>query len=238
MSTTGRSASECIEQPAGGHILPKPFEVKSLGEGGDALNPGENVSPDLIGAAAYCMAHFMLGMPVKVAFGTSLSVARRIGGDAFAFKAHRFIDGINKDLDDSSIINAVKLSGFDVRFLTSPESYQPIEEISPNEATIQNVRMMVERYLHFFSIYGSISLMPDTLWRFEVSKPSLMKERARRLLIDWRKGLCSSHAWQFWNVERLGVYNPLLNEVYQIEVGNIPKDVIAEVDQDVIDYSD
>lgn len=54
----------------------------------------------------------------------------------------------------------------DVRFLTSPESYQPIEEISPNEATIQNVRMMVERYLHFFSIYGSISLMPDTLWRF------------------------------------------------------------------------
>lgn len=98
--------------------------------------------------------------------------------------------------------------------------------------------MMVERYLRFFSIYGSISLMPDTLWRFEVSKPSLMKERARRLLIDWRKGLCSSHAWQFWNVERLGVYNPLLNEVYQIEVGDIPKDVIAEVDQDVIDYSD
>lgn len=135
MSTTACSASECMEQPEGGHILPTPFEVESLGKGADALNPGENVSPDLIGAAAYRMAHFMLGMPAKVAFGTSLSVARRIGGDAFAFKAHRFIDGINKDLDDRSIINAVKLSGFDVRCLTSPESYQPIEEISPNDVS-------------------------------------------------------------------------------------------------------
>lgn len=65
-----------------------------------------------------------------------------------------------------------------------------------------------------------------------------MKERARRLLIDWRKGLCSSHAWQFWNVERLGVYNPLLNEVYQIEVDAIPEDLINEIDRDVLGYSE
>lgn len=154
------------------------------------------------------------------------------------FKAHHLIDGINKDLDDRSIINAVKLSGFDVRFLTSPGSYQPIEEINPDEATIQNARTMVGRYLHFFNTHGSISLMPDTLWSFEVSKPRPMKEWARQLLMDWRRGLCSSHGWRFWNVNHLGVYNPRLNEVYRISVDDIPRDVIAEVDRDVIYYSE
>lgn len=53
----------------------------------------------------------------------------------------------------------------------------------------------------------------------------------------WRMGLRSIHT-EFQNIKYLGVYNPRLNEVYRISVDAIPRDVIIEVDRDVIGYSE
>ena len=61
-----------IKQPRGGYINPRTLEVVSLGEGADALNPGENVSPGLIGIAVDYMTRFMTGTPVEDAFTVSL----------------------------------------------------------------------------------------------------------------------------------------------------------------------
>lgn len=104
MSTTGCSASEHIEPLEGVHILPKPFEVESLGEGVDALNPEENVSLDLVASAVGYMTRVMSGEPTESVFGFPLFVARRIGGDAFAVEAQHLIDGIN-GLDGTSECN-------------------------------------------------------------------------------------------------------------------------------------
>lgn len=44
----------------------------SLGEGVDVLNPGETVSPGLIGSAVDYLTRFMLGDSVKEAFAISM----------------------------------------------------------------------------------------------------------------------------------------------------------------------
>ena len=241
-----------INQPRGGYINPRTLEVVSLGGGADALNPGETVSPGLIGSAVDYLTRFMLGDPVKEAFAISMLGARRIGMHS---KASRLMAGI-EGLDDRSIINAVKLSGFDVCFRSNPGNYRPVEGINPDKATIQNVRTMVERALHFFDEYGPVVfggftfeggytdtvssgdgdfITADTLWDFKVSKSRPTKNHTLQVLMYWRMGLRSIHA-EFQNVRYLGVYNPRLDEVYRISVDHIPRDVIVEVDRDVIGY--
>lgn len=241
-----------INQPRGGYINPRTLEVVSLGDGIDALNPGETVSPCLIGSAVDYLTRFMLGDLVKEAFAISMSGARCIGKRS---AASRLMAGI-KGLDDRSITNAVKLSGFDVCFRSSPRNYKPIEGINPDEATIQNVRTMVERSLRFFDEYGPVVfdgftfeggytdtvsfgdgdfMTADTLWDFKVSKSRPTKNHTLQVLMYWRMGLRSIHA-EFQNVKYLGIYNPRLNEVYRTSVDDIPRDVIVEVDRDVIGY--
>ena len=242
MEITGYSISEYIDhinKSGCGYVPSSTFRFRSLGEGIDELNPEENVSPNLISSAVACMTHFMTGSPAKLAFGNKLFVAGSIGEDALAFKACDLIKTGIVGLDDQSIINAVKLSGFDARFLVDTESYQPIEEINPDGATIQNVRTMVKRSLHVFEIYGPkfldgfvitdgytdtakygvIDFMTsDTLWDFGVSKTRPTQGDAIRLLMNWRKALRLPHAWLFQDVNYLGIYNPCLNEVYRIRV--------------------
>lgn len=211
------------------------FEVTSLGEGADALNPQENVSLDLVALAVDSMVGVMSGKPTESVFRFPLFLARRIGAGAFAVETRHFIDDIN-GLDDGSIINAVKLSGFGGRFLADPESYRPLEEINPDEATIQNVRTMVERSLRFFDVYDTKSPVSDTLWDFNVSTLRPNEAQTLRLLIVWRKFLHSPLTW-WHDFKYLGIYNPRLNEVHRISVDHIPEDVITEVERDVLGYA-
>lgn len=253
--TTGCSVTrrlKQIKQPRGGYINPRTLEVVSLGDGIDALNSEENVSPGLIGIAVDYLTRFMLGTPVEEAFEISMLGARLIGEDNEVW----FLMEDVKGLDDESIISAVKLSGFDVCLRAGPMHYRSFEGINPDEATIQNVRTMVERALHFFDEYGPMVLngftfeggytdivssgdgdftTVDTLWDFKVSKARPTKNHTLQLLMYWRMGLRSIHA-EFQNVKYLGIYNPRLNEVYRISVDDIPRDVITEVDRDVIGY--
>ena len=235
MSTTSCFISDRIkqvQQPEGGYIPLKMLKVEPVDEDVDTLNPEENVSPYLINSAVNYMARFMMGgMPAKYIFGHPISVARRIGGDTLALKAYDLAKTGIKGLDDESIINAVKLSEFDACFFAGAESYQPIEEINPDEATIQNVRTMVERSLHFRDAYASKWPMPETLWDLKVSKSRPTEAQTLQLLIDWLEGF-----W-FRNVEYLGIYNPRLNEVYRIRIDNIPRSVMFEVDH-MLDYPD
>lgn len=235
MSTAECSASEHIKYPEGGHILSKPFEVTSLNKGVDVLNPEENVSLDLIALAVDYMVRVVSGEPAEVVFRFPLFLARRIGGDAFTFGVQHLIDNVN-GLDNRSIINAVKLSG--VHSLISPERYQHIDEINPDEATIHNVRVMVGRLHRFFDDRGVKLPMPDTLWDFNVSESGLTEAQTLQLLVRWRLGIRSHYAWWLWRFKYLGIYNPRLDEVYQISVDDIPEDVIAEVDRDVIGYAE
>lgn len=241
-----------VKQPRGGYINPKEFKPKSLGDGAEALNPEENVHASLMGLAVDYMTRFMSGASAEDAFKISMMGAQLIGEGTKALKMMASIKG----LDDASLTNALKLSGFDVCFRAGIMGYKPVDEINPDKSTIQNVRTMVERSLHFLEVYGPKILdgftfeggytdtvstgdgdftTSDTLWDFKVSKMPVKKEHTLQLLMYWRMGLHSIHP-EFQGIKYLGIYNPRLNEVCRIAVDDIPEDVITEVETGVIGY--
>lgn len=255
MMTCGVSVTQRIKQvkqPRGGYINPKELKVIPLGEGIEALNPEENVHVILIGLGVDYLTRFMTGTLAGEAFDISLRGAERVGETKMAEK---LISGV-KGLDDTSIINAIKLSGFDVCVRAGIAGYVPVQTIKPDAATIENVRTMVNRALNFFDKYGPKVLdgftfeggytrtvatgdgdftTADTLWDFKVSKLPVKKEHTLQLLMYWRMGLHSIHP-EFQSIKYLGVYNPRRNEVSRIAVADISPDVIDEVESEIIGY--
>lgn len=127
---------EQITQPEDGHIDPKVLEVMSFRGGADALNPGENVNPLLVDTTVGCMTRFRLGIPKEEAFMLSMVGAQILMKDVEAWRLMVGIEG----LDDKSIINAVKLSGFS-GVCSDPfgvVGYQFVKGINPDGATIEN----------------------------------------------------------------------------------------------------
>lgn len=53
----------------------------------------------------------------------------------------------------------------------------------------------------------------------------------------WRMGLHSVHS-EFKSVKYLGIYNPRLNVVYQLDVNDISDELISEIEKEVIGYND
>lgn len=196
---------EQVKQPRGGYINPKQLKSERLGDGIDVLNPEENINAGLMGLAVDYMTRFMSGTSAEEAFRISLWGAPLVDE---ADKASGLLAGI-KGLDDGSIVNAVKLVGFDVCFRAGVMGYKPVDDINPDAATVQNVRTMVERSLHFLNEYGPKVLdgftfeggytdtvdtgdgdftTADTLWDFKVSKMPIKKEHTLQLLMYWRHG--------------------------------------------------
>lgn len=161
-----------------------------------------------------------------------------------------------KSLDDISIINACKLVGYDVCYRGKIDSYKSVEEINPNKNTIFNIRTMINRGIEFFNQYSPIIkdgftfeggytdeitsgdgdfLTKDTLWDFKVSKDKPKKEHTLQLLIYYLMGKHSIHK-EFENIKKLGIFNPRLNIVYQMEISNISEDIINEVSNEIIGY--
>ena len=242
-----------VKQPRGGYLNPKIFTVKSLGEGIDELNELENVVPSLVGMAVDYLSRCNFGTKPERAFVIAKKGAAIIGESNVFNELIKDITG----LDDLSIINAVKLSGFDVCYRANPMQYKPVDTICPDGPTIVNIRRMVKRSLDFFEKYGpkvldgftfeggyteivnsgdGDFLTEDTLWDFKVSRMSIKKENTLQLLMYWRLGLHSIHP-EFKSIKKLGVFNPRMNTIFFINVDDIPISIIKEVEREVIGYN-
>lgn len=241
-----------VVQPRGGYINPRSLRVERLGDGMEALNPAENVSPALVGSAVDYLTRFALGASPRDAFHVSKLGARAVGETSLFKSLLHEITG----LDDATIAAAVKLTGFDCAYRAGVTTYRPVGDINADSATIENIRNMVNRSLVFFNLYGPVTLdgfaleggytkrvatgdgdflTKGALWDFKVSKNPVKKEHTLQLLMYWRMGLHSIHP-EFADIRRLGIYNPRRNEVSTVEVEEIPADVIAAVERDVIGY--
>lgn len=255
-SVTQRIAK--IKQPYGGYLPVKKLKTIKLNDGKE-LNNNENIHVSLIGMAVDYLTRFLIGSDKKEAFQISLRGAYILGKltdkSETLMKAVVLLDGIN-GLDDTSIRNACKLSGFDVVLRSGPMGYRPIEEIDPNEDTISNIRTMVERSIEFWENYGPIVLdgftfeggytdiisagdgdylTADTLWDFKVSKNKPTSKQTLQILVYYLMGKHSVHK-EFDSINKLGLYNPRKNVVYYIDVAEIPETIIEEVCTEVIGY--
>lgn len=219
---------------------------------GKELSTQENIAPNLIGLCVDYLSRFMCGSAKEQAFEISLRGASLIEE---ALQAQKFLSKIT-NLDDSSISNACKMVGFDVAYRAGMAFYKPVEEIDPDEQTIANIRIMVERSLAFFADYGPAVkdgfdlkgaytdlitigdgdfLTADTLWDFKVSKTKPNKDHTLQLLIYYLMGTRSIHP-EFSSIEYLGLYNPRQNVVYRLAISDIPKETIETVEREVIGY--
>ena len=112
--------------------------------------------------------------------------------------------------------------------------YRPVEEINPDISTVSNIRTMVDRSTVFFKQYGPVIkdgfsfeggytklvstgdgdfLTKDTLWDFKVSNKAPTNVHTLQLLMYYIMGVHSVHK-EFQTVNRLGIFNPRLNNVY------------------------
>ena len=249
-SVTGRIKQ--IKQPYGGYLPTKTFTRTVLSDGKE-LNENENVGGSIIGLAVDYLTRIMLKEPPEKVFFASLSGARLVEEEPIARKLLSRVQG----LDNVSIVCACKLSGFDVCFRSSIIGYKPIELIKPDLDTISNIKVMVERSLHFFELYGPITTSgftfeggytstvnsgdgdfctKDTLWDFKVSKKHIVPAHTLQVLMYYIMGFHSKHVF-FKDIKQLGFFNPRLNTVYTCSISDIPKETINIVEKEVLCYS-
>ncbi len=240
-----------IKQPRGGYINPKKFEITSLNDKIE-LHDKENIHAGLIGLCIDYMTRYMMGTPVEEAFKISLFGAEKLGELKESMKILSKIKGIDK----SSIINSCKLVGYDVCFRAGIEFYKPVQEISPDQNTIFNIKTMINRSIIFWEKYGPIIkdgftfmggytdivssgdgdyLTKDTLWDFKVSNKGPTSAHTLQLLMYYLLGIHSIHE-EFHSATQLGIFNPRLNNVYLLNISDIPSNIIKEVSEKVIGY--
>ncbi|WP_318506115.1 hypothetical protein [Bacillus sp. T3] len=240
-----------VKQPRGGYIKPKDFVVTDLLDS-VILNENENIQSSLVGIAVDYLTRFLNGEPIKKAFGISMRGAINAKETKLANDLLLKIQG----LDDISIESACKMVGFDVAFRVGVAWYKPVEFIKPDKETISNIRIMVNRGLNFFKLYGPIVkngfnfeggytstintgdgdfLTENTLWDFKVLKSAPTNKHTLQLLVYYLMGIHSIHS-EFKQIENLGIFNPRLNKVYLLPINTISNDVINEVNTDVIGY--
>lgn len=248
-SVTGRI--KVIKQPYGGYVKLKDFNVFKLDDD-LVLYENENIHSSLVGIVVDYLTRFMQGTELREAFNISLLGAIIAGEEN---KAKKLLKGV-KNLDDLSIINACKLSGYDVCLRAGKDWYKSVDGINPDEVTIHNIRVMINRSIKFFKEYGPVAkdgfnfkggytdivssgdgdfLTKDTLWDFKVTKNKPTSKHTLQLLMYYLMGKKSVHN-EFKTIKNLGIFNPRLNLIYTLEIDKIPLDVIESVERDVIGF--
>lgn len=257
-SVTGRIKG--VKQPRGGYIKPSEFEATDLNDGKE-LNNEENIHTSVIGMAIDYLTRFIMGADLTEAFKISIigaGLAKKSGVATAEKEAEEYLSHID-GLDDNSIINACKMVTFDVWYRNPIAAMlaKTAKDTNPDNATIKNIKIMVERSISFFKTYGPIIvdgftfepngytstvssgdgdfLTTDTLWDFKVSKSKPTNKHTLQLLMYWIMGQHSGKA-EYKNITKLGIFNPRLNTAYLFNISNVSADTIADIEENVICY--
>lgn len=245
-----------IKQPYGGYLPVKNFKHTQFSIEKE-LNSKESIHASLIGIVVDYLTRFMIGDSVEEAFKISLIGASHLNNKELK-KAKVLLNNI-QGLDDVSIKNACKLVGYDSVFRAGRHTYKPVETFIVDEATIENIYIMVKRSLKFIETYGPVELSgftigPDsrtklitsgdgdfltknTLWDFKVTKNRPTKNHTLQLLIYYLMGNRSSHIKEYFtDLKYIGIYNPRLQSVYEFAISDISPDIIEIVKREVIGY--
>ena len=250
-----------IKQPRGGYIKPSQFTTYEYDDG-FTLNELENVHSSIVGMAVDYLTRFIMSAEKEEAFKISCLGAKIAETH---FMQHGTIEYSEKllskikGLDEKSIINACKMVSYDVWYRNpfSAIMAKGANEINADSATIQNIKIMVDRSIAFWNEYGHIIkdgfdfkpngytstvsagdgdyLTEDTLWDFKVSKSKPTNKHTLQLLMYWIMG---QHSGQeiYKSITKLGIFNPRLNTAYLLKINYISPEIIETVEKNVICY--
>ncbi len=244
-----------IVQPNGGYLNPNDFEAISKNYDNEEVNQKlENIHSSLVGTAVDYLTRFMLGVSKDEVFHTPMYGSMKVDEYDYALKLLENVNG----LDSKSITCVCKLAGFDVCMRAGKESYKDVKTINPDDNTINNIKIMVERGVQLFKEYGPVIktgliyvdktskyiytgdidyITNDTLLDFKVSVNSkINSKQTLQVLIYYIMGLHSQNEC-FKNIKNLGIYNPRLNILYIKSIDSISQEIIETVSNDVIGYN-
>lgn len=148
-----------VSQPYGGYIRRRDMEVIPLGHGMEALHPEENISPSLMGVVVDYLTRCYTGTPLTKALDTSIKgmlILNRWNPE-FSDKFKTLLNGIKEPIDEG-LTNFVKLCCFDAVYRAGIMAYRPVEEVNPDQDTLENIKIMVGRSIKFLEEYGPKTL--------------------------------------------------------------------------------
>lgn len=242
-----------VTQPHGGYIPVTSLRIHSYDDGLyiDDSSPEYSAFASIQGMAVDYLTRFLCGSPVQEAFAISLMGASIVSDSDNAEVLIKQIQG----LDRNSIIAACKLVGYDVAFRRGVEFYSA-SPLEPNEQIINNIRIMVQRGCAFLNRHAPVIcagvtfeggytslassgdadfLTKDGLWDFKVSRNSHNSSETLQILMYYIMGIHSVHP-EFKDIKTLGLFNPLRNESYEINLIDIPDSVFQAVSHDVLGF--
>lgn len=249
-----------VKQPYGGYLKPSEMERVDMKDD-SVLAEVENVHTSIVSMAVDYLTRFMMGTPVEEAFKISLKgamIAEKLGRMKALNEAFGYLKGI-RGIDNESIVNSCKLVTFDVwsRAPMSAPLAKTASDTNPDDDTVKNIQIMVNRSLHFWQEYGPITkegftfepsgytavvnsgdgdyLTADTLWDFKVSKDKPQTKHTLQLLMYWIMGQHSEKP-EFKGITKVGFFNPRLNIAYTYEMAKMPNSVIDKIEREVICY--
>lgn len=238
-----------VKQPWGGYLRPRNFSIIDINDG---IELEEETEPkyNLIGLTVDYMTRFLSGDSKADSFKISLAGATETKETEQAQKMLSEISG----LDDTSLLNAYLLTGYDVCFRCGAYNYKIVSKPMPE--IIKNIRTMINRSLLFLKQYGPVIqygftlkggytelvtsgdgdfITEDTLWELKVSKRPPKASHTLQLLMYYIMGKHSIHP-EIFDVKKLGIFNPRLNKIYYISIDSIDPHLITEVSEKIIGY--
>ena len=259
-----KTVTQCtkyLRQPNRGYIPITLFEKKSFDDN-KTLCINENISKSIVGLCVDYLTRYMVDKNKEKAFEISLRglslmpevVRREIGFYESAEEVLRDING----LDETSIKRACLLCCFDQCYRVGISYYNGfnINMALPDENTINNIRIMVERACSFINSYGSIKeygytfdggysnkilkgdgdfLTEDTIWDMKVSTKPINIIWTLQIILYWILG---KHSKQdcFKTINKIGIFNPRENVLYIAKISDVPTETIKDIEDDVIGY--
>ena len=212
----------------------------------------------LQGLAVDYLARYMLTGNKENAFRYPieglLELAEKMNSKEVLFYGKNLLEKI-KGLDDESIEAAVRFVGYELVYRAGENAYTDVKLIVVNQDLIQNIRILTNRTIKFFTDYGPVIscgnkfedatkliyngdcdyITKDTLWEFWCSEKTFDSKWSLRLLMYYIMGLHSNYT-EFDNVIKLGIFNPYRNESYVISVKDIKDETLWIVTHEVLGY--
>ena len=251
-----------IKQPYGGYIPASSLKVIPFPDAEIVDLDIENVHSSLVGLAVDYLTRLVLTGKAKKSFDISLLGAANLGWGSYIY-ARILIHKIQSEysathkITKDIVINACKLSGYDVVYRSGRRGYKPVRTINPNSQTIRNIKHMVERTVRFLDSQsgdgirigycfdckgakyihsGDCDYITEAnLIDLKVSIKPPTSKYTLQLLVYWIMGMMRD-AKVFKSIEYLVIFNPRLNKAYSYQIRDINYELVKKVAKKVIGY--
>ena len=260
MSVTYRIST--VEQPKGGYVPKKLFLETQYEDMKDILSISSNDKSllSIQGLTVDYLTRFMITENLNKSFSIALAGAKKLdefsGCDDETDKIHYLLSGI-KGLDDLSIRNACKVSGYDTAFRAGIKSYRNVDEIKISDEMINNIRTMVERGLNYLNSIGPVIdsemtfeggytdmvssgdgdyLTKESIIDFKVSTKPFSSHWSLQLLMYYLLGYHSIYSKKYKKLKNLCIFNPYENKSYTVKIDEISDEAKYKVSHEVLGY--